>query len=128
MMTTKQKMKNIMMAVSAFFFLALPYGVLADENAKSMLKKVGEGAGYAEYTGDSVFDQVAGGIVKPFLGLLGVVFLILILYGGFIWMTSRDDEEQINKAKKIIQRSVIGIILVASSFMIWQFIATILLE
>ena len=108
--------------------LVLPYFVFAADNAKEMLEKVGGGAGYAEAEGDQVFDDMAGGIVEALLGLLGVIFIVLIIYGGFMWMTAGGDEERISKAKKTLNRSILGLIILASSFMIWQFIAKVLLE
>src|SRR5574344_1091671 len=36
------------------------------------------------------------------LTFIGVLFLILMIYGGFMWMTARGAESQVDKAKKII--------------------------
>jgi len=123
----KKTIKCIAILACMLGILIFPYFVFAVGNAKDMLEKVGEGAGYAEYEGDSVFDTMAGGIVGAFLGLLGVIFIILIIYGGFLWMTAGGEEERITKARRTISRSIIGLLILASSFMIWQFIAKALL-
>ncbi|MBU0636943.1 hypothetical protein KKH16_01905 [Patescibacteria group bacterium] len=56
------------------------------------------------------------------MSFLGVVFLILIIYAGFTWMTAGGDEEKINKAKDTIQRAIIGLIIILCSYAITIFI------
>ncbi|MBI4434564.1 hypothetical protein HY635_01990, partial [Candidatus Uhrbacteria bacterium] len=41
-------------------------------------------------------------IIRAFIGILGLVALVIILYGGFLWMTSGGDEEKIGKGKKVL--------------------------
>lgn len=69
--------------------------------------------------------EVASGIINMALGLLGVMVLFLFLYGGFIWMNARGNEEDVTKAKKIITSALIGLVIVLSSygiarFVVWQ--------
>ena len=59
-----------------------------------------------------------GAVVQVFLGLLGLVMVILILYGGYLWMTARGEEAKITKAQDIIKGTVIGLILVLSAYAI----------
>lgn len=56
------------------------------------------------------------------LGFLGLVAVILIIYGGFTWMTSAGNEERVKKAKEIIKASVIGLVIVLASWMIVTFV------
>jgi len=58
---------------------------------------------------------------------LGIIFIILILYGGYTWMTAAGDEQKLGKAKDTITRAIIGLILVAGSFAVWQFVSRALL-
>ncbi|MCK4553697.1 hypothetical protein KAU19_01920, partial [Candidatus Parcubacteria bacterium] len=43
-----------------------------------------------------------GQIINAVLVFLGVIFLILMIYGGYIWMTARGNEQEVEKAKNII--------------------------
>ncbi|KKW17395.1 MAG: hypothetical protein UY58_C0004G0019 [Candidatus Magasanikbacteria bacterium GW2011_GWA2_50_22] len=61
-------------------------------------------------------------IIRVALGFLGLLALILILYGGFLWMTSAGNEEQIGKAKKVLINATIGLVIILSAFAIVQFI------
>lgn len=61
-------------------------------------------------------------IIRVALGLMGIVLVCVILYGGIIWMTAGGNEEKIASAKKIIFNGVIGLLIVLSSFSIASFI------
>lgn len=39
-------------------------------------------------------------ILRVTYGILGVITLILIIYAGFVWMTSQGKPDAINKAKR----------------------------
>lgn len=67
-----------------------------------------------------------GRIIYVFLSLLGTVFLVLLLYAGFLWMTSQGDPKKVEKAKNIIRDAIIGIVLTASAFAITSFILGLL--
>ncbi len=60
-------------------------------------------------------------IIRAFLGLLGIVAVVIILYGGFLWMTSGGNEDQVDKARKVITNGVIGLAIILSAFAIAQF-------
>jgi cysteine-rich repeat protein len=61
-------------------------------------------------------------IVRIILGFLGIVAVIIILYGGFIWMTAGGDANKIVRAKQILISAVVGLIIILSSFVIASFI------
>lgn len=66
--------------------------------------------------------QVIGLIINAFLGLIGVVYLIIIIYSGFQWMTAGGNEETVTKAKKRLTNATIGIVLVFTAFIITNFV------
>ena len=64
------------------------------------------GAGYVKKTSTAAGIQankslpdIIGGIINIFLGFLGVIFLCLSLYAGYLYMTAGGEEENIEKAK-----------------------------
>lgn len=61
-------------------------------------------------------------IIKVALSLLGVIALVIILAGGFKWMTAGGNEENVEGAKKLIFSGVIGLAIVLSAFAIAQFV------
>jgi TRAP-type C4-dicarboxylate transport system permease small subunit len=65
---------------------------------------------------------LASAVVRALLGLIGIVFFILIIYGGYSWMTAGGNDDKILKAKKLIIRAVIGLAIVASAYSIAYFV------
>ena len=63
-------------------------------------------------------------IINVALSLLGIVALVIILYGGFKWMTAGGNEESVAEARKIIVAGVIGLAIILSSYAIAQFVLT----
>ena len=64
----------------------------------------------------------AGTIVGYFLAFIGVVFFVLMIYGGLLWMTARGSEEMIKKAQELIKSAILGMIIVFLSYAITQFV------
>lgn len=58
----------------------------------------------------------AANLINWGLGILGLFFLVLMLWGGFIWMNARGNEEEVGKAKKIITSAVIGLVIILASY------------
>lgn len=63
-------------------------------------------------------------VVSAFLGLLGIIFLVLIIYSGFNWMTAQGDEEKVSLAKNTLSRAVIGLIIILAAYSITYFVFT----
>lgn len=63
-----------------------------------------------------------GGIIKIALDFLGIVLLVIILYGGYLWMTAGGNEEQIKKAKAWITNGVIGVVIVIAAYVVSYFV------
>ncbi len=61
-------------------------------------------------------------IINVFLGLVGIILLGLIIYGGWIYTTSEGDPEKVNKAKAILKNATIGLLIILSAFSIVNFI------
>lgn len=71
--------------------------------------------------------QYVGGIISAILGIIGVVFLILIVYAGILWMLAEGDETKVGKARGLIFHAIIGLILVFSAYAITRFVVDILI-
>ncbi len=81
-----------------------------------------QAAGY----GTSAVDPriaIAQGI-KLVLSLLGTIFVVLVFYAGFLIFSSAGNEENVEKAKKIISYAVIGLIIILTAYSITAFITT----
>ena len=64
-------------------------------------------------------------IINWALTLLGIFFLVLVIYGGFIWMNARGNEQEVERAINLIKSSVIGLIIILISYGITNLIFTV---
>ncbi len=64
----------------------------------------------------------AGQIVGALLALVGVLFFVLMIYGGILWMTAGGNDTQVKNAQKTIAAAVIGLVIVISAYAITMFI------
>ncbi|OGL88884.1 hypothetical protein A3H75_01975 [Candidatus Uhrbacteria bacterium RIFCSPLOWO2_02_FULL_51_9] len=71
---------------------------------------------------NSNLPQVVGKMVGAGLSLLGLVFLGLMLFGGFRWMTARGEEKPVTQAKDTITNAIIGIAIVVGAYAITDFV------
>ena len=103
-------------AAMASFLLPLAAFAQLDQDAL--------GLNYATETGLTTTDvrTTISKIINAFMGLLGIVAVILILLGGFKWMMAQGNEDKIDEAKKLMLSGVIGLIIIMSAFAIAQFI------
>lgn len=70
------------------------------------------------------FEGVFENIVTVVLGFGGVVLFIMLLMGGFKFITAGGDPKAIEGAKKTLTYAIGGIVLIALSFLILRFIST----
>ena len=123
-MKKKKTIINIAMAVFLFFgLMATPVAVFADEYG---LDVTAGAAGLNRY--NSTPPVLVGSVIGAALSLVGIIFFILVVYGGVLWMTARGNEEQTKKALNTIIAASIGIIIVLSSYAITNFVLSSLEE
>ncbi len=61
-------------------------------------------------------------LITVVLSLIGVVFLGMMLWAGFNWLTAAGEKEKITKARDTILSSVIGIVIIISAYAITTFV------
>jgi amino acid transporter len=123
--------KQIIILFCLISILMLPYFVFAAwvESPLEKLQKVGGFGGYTTGENDETrFASILGTVVSAFLGLLGIIFIILIIYAGQKWMTASGNEEKVTKAKETLWRAVIGLVIVVGAWAITAFVLRRLLQ
>lgn len=119
------KFKHVLLAVA---MTALPFAPLAiprahaDIDLDTNLGTIGEGAGFDSATDQDTLLTTVGAFINVLLGFLGVIFLILIIYAGLLWMTAGGSEDNVKKATQILLNSVIGLVILLSAYAISQFV------
>lgn len=90
-------------------------------SAVTGLKGAAEGTGLISNTNPI---ELAGTIVKTLLGFLGIVFIVLLLYGGGMRMFSQGESGKVKASNDIIKSAVIGVFIIFASYIITAFVLT----
>lgn len=119
--------KNIIFIILFFFLTTIMLdAALAADNLKNAftgggpLTTAGQGAGYQVENWDVKI--IIGAVVKAFLSIIGVIFLILMIYAGYNWMTAHGDEQKVTKSKETITAAIIGLVIVIGAYAITFFV------
>ena len=118
---------KIKIAFLSFFLLIflginLAYGSFFEENTG--IKQTAEKSGHLSgiFSSPDKIDFGVSLIIEIVLTFVGVLFMILLIYGGILWMTSAGNEQQAEKAKNIITQSVVGLLVVLLAYAFTFFI------
>jgi hypothetical protein len=72
--------------------------------------------------GDQDLKSGLGELINVALGFLGIVAVIIILFGGFKWMTAGGNDEKVGEAKRLIIAGIIGLAIILSAYAITTFV------
>ena len=109
----------ILLLGAVFFTHAFAY---AREGALTAEVKDATKAPYGDVASDTKISTIVGNLINGALALLGTVFLVLLLLGGYRWMTASGNEEDITKAKSLIWQAVMGLLIIMAAMLITQFV------
>ncbi len=82
------------------------------------------GVNYGASTGLGQQDprETVANIIRIALSFLGIVAVVIVLWGGVLWMTAAGNDEKVGQAKKVLFSGLIGLIIILSAFAITQFV------
>ena len=106
--------RKLIAGATALGVLAIP----AIASAAVTIEDVGGSLGL----GSADLKQTILNIITFVLGLLGLIAVVMILYGGFIWLTAGGNEDKVDSAKKIISAAAIGLVVILIAWAIVTFV------
>lgn len=129
-------MTKVFTMLALGFLLALPtfavvsFSTTSVAHAQQLETEDFFGDEFTESTGLGQADlkETIGNLIKVFLGFLGIVAVIIVLMGGFKWMTASGNEDKVSDAKKMLIAGVIGLAIILSAYAITEFIVSSVLE
>ena len=119
----KNKLRTIrtsMLALAGILYAGAAEAKGTFLDAVANLDRAGRGAGSP--TDD--LGAVVGTGINVVLGLVGLIFLVLMVYAGILWMTAQGKDEQVEKARKMIISTILGLIIVLSAYAITYFVTS----
>ena len=109
-----------MLVIAPAFVLALPVKAADDLD-------VGLDVGLAQIENDIALSntdprEIAANVINVILGFLGIIAVVIILLGGFKWMTAGGNEEKVEEAQKLLKSGIIGLIIILAAWGIASFV------
>lgn len=74
--------------------------------------------------GNQPLIETIGQLINVILGFLGVIAVLIVLLGGFKWMTAAGNEEKVGAAKKLLGAGVVGLVIILAAYAIASFVIT----
>lgn len=122
-----KQIKALIVSTGAATML-LPFRVMAENPFQRAVKLTSDVGGNAGIAGGGGLTEMIGKLINVGLGFLGIVFLVLMLYAGFLWMTAQGDDKKVGKAKDMIFQAIIGLIIIVAAYAISNFVLGSLLN
>ena len=113
--------KKIFIPFFLLMFLVFGFFIPAQISAVDLGMEYAENLDLPTAEDDDVRDMAVT-IIKYLITFLGIIAVVIILYGGFVWMTAAGNDDRVSKAKNIIIAGIIGLIIVIAAFAIVTFI------
>lgn len=110
---------NKLQSIILIALLAFSFGLLTNLSAASPIddtiegaKRTGGAAGFpTNNQGEPERDFVSawGTYATNFAAIMSALFLLLVIYAGFMWMNAQGNDDKVAQAKKIILGAIIGL-------------------
>jgi len=69
---------------------------------------------------------IAASLINVILGFLGIIATVIVLMGGFKWMTAGGNEDKIEEAKHMMTAGFIGLLIILAAWGIAKFVVNLL--
>ena len=115
----------------ALFCLVSPAQVLAATSSvrQEALDQLGAAGGTSGANLSNTDPRViVARIIKVALSIIGTIFVVLVVYAGFLYMTAGGEDGKIETAKKLLYDGVIGLAIILSAYAITYFIFDVALK
>ncbi len=101
------------------FFVLPAFAQSAPPDTAGALSSFGGVAGFATH---ATLPVLIAQFIRAFISFLGIIAVIFVVYGGFVYMTAGGDPKRLETAKRLLRNAIIGLVIALSSFVIAQFV------
>ncbi len=118
------KVKSFTVIIAIFCILLLGFGsVVSAQDPQSKLQGAYK-ASFGQELNDpeNLFTQQVGGIIRIILATVGTVFVVVLVYAGYLWLTAGGNDTQLAKAKSLMINGVIGLAITLAAYLISDYV------
>jgi hypothetical protein len=116
-------MRTLVASITLLSIFAFPFSCFAISASDTGLSETGHEAGFVgeDGSGPELTDFVVT-VINTVLGLTGLALLILVTYGGIMWMVAGGEKDKVTKARQLITNAVVGLIIVVGAYAIAEYV------
>ena len=111
----------IFSCILCFSPMALAGDLWDDVFIEGGLEEIGDTA-YEAGAGTPPLPTIVANLIRIALTFLTVLFLAVVVYGGFVWMTAGGNEDRVGQARSYIMNGTIGVIIILAAYAITVFV------
>lgn len=114
---------------SQFILIKTAPNACADTNlwdSQEGIKDIGQNSFGGENPKD--IREITANIIKVFLSILGIIFVVLILLAGYKYMTAQGNDDKVNEAISQIKTGIIGLVIILASYAITSYMMDCVLD
>lgn len=104
-----------------------PQPVLAD-SATEIISTGLDNAATGTFNKNVSAPTMVGNLIQVLLSATGIIFLVLTVYAGVLYMTAAGDSNKVTKAKNILVTTLIGMIIIVGAYAITVYVVDALTE
>ena len=79
-------------------------------------------AGPSGLQSDKTPEAIIGSALNMLLGIVSLIFLIIVVYGGITWMTAGGNTENVQKGRNMIIEGAIGLAITLGAYAITYYV------
>lgn len=126
----KKALAKIGMTIAMFAMLIAPSAAMAQGSSQAVKNEANQllWGGTEKVVagkiglGEQDLRVTIASIINVALSLLGIVAVVIILMGGFQWMTAGGDQGKVDSARKLIFSGIVGLAIILSAYAIASFV------
>lgn len=136
-----KKLKQLSLTIASLALMVVPVAVPVTAHATTINDSLCNGIDVAnggdtdagasdtagncqDSSGSSGFNSIVHTVINLFSWIVGVVSVLMIVYGGFKYITSGGKDSSVGSAKNTIVYALIGLVVVALAQVIVRFVLT----
>lgn len=110
--------KKIFITFVLSLFLVIPLSVWGAEGSQQPVGNANKTISLENPLQTTDVNTLLGTVIKAALGIIGSLTLLMLIWGGFQWLTSAGNPEKVKSGTQTMVWAIIGVILVFSSYII----------
>lgn len=119
-----KQIKSLLIALAVAFFAVAPSIALAQAGvpAPAAPAEAPVLVDPLNLNTDAPIEDLVSRVIKAFLGIVGIIALVLFLYGGILWLTSAGNSSKVEEGRNVFVWAVLGLVVIFSSYVIVNFV------